>query len=220
MKKIKLLSILMSFLIICAFFISCSCSNENQSEPEPEKEIDKKPVLYLYPEEKTDVKVKLSVDGTITSSYPKYANGWTVTAYPDGRLINKADNSEHFYLFWESALNIDCDMSEGFVVKSEDTEEFLREKLSYMGLLPREYNDFIVFWLPVMKENKYNLISFQEKSYTDVSTLGISPKPDSLLRIMMAFKSLERPVNIPEQKLDTFERKGFTAIEWGEMELN
>ena len=35
-----------------------------------------------------------------TYTYPTYNDGWEVTAYPDGRLINKADGTEH-YLFWE-----------------------------------------------------------------------------------------------------------------------
>ncbi len=224
MRKLHL--IITIFLVVGLSLSLTACNNDMpSSDKSKEKEGDganqlvEKPVLYLYPPTATDVNIVLGSDDKITASYPKYANGWDVTAYPDGRLIDKADNSEHFYLFWEAALDIDYDLSEGFVVRGEDTEKFLKEKLSYMGLLPREYNDFIVYWLPRMQANKYNLVSFQGKSYTDVSTLGISPKPDSMLRIMMAFKSLESPVNIPEQKLDIFERKGFTAVEWGGAEL-
>ena len=39
-----------------------------------------KPVLYLYPEEETEVTVTLDFDGTLTSTYPDYGDGWTVTA--------------------------------------------------------------------------------------------------------------------------------------------
>ncbi|MBU3143847.1 hypothetical protein [Clostridium sp. CF012] len=49
-------------------------------------------------------------------------------------------------------------MAKGFVVKGSETEKFLQEKLEYLGLTPKEYNEFIVYWLPVMKENKYNLL--------------------------------------------------------------
>ena len=41
-----------------------------------------KPVLYLYPEEETEVTVTLDFDGTLTSTYPDYGDGWTVTARP------------------------------------------------------------------------------------------------------------------------------------------
>ncbi len=35
-----------------------------------------KPVIYLYPEEKTEVAVKLDYDGELTATYPDYRNGW------------------------------------------------------------------------------------------------------------------------------------------------
>ncbi|HIY21421.1 MAG TPA: hypothetical protein H9841_05930 [Candidatus Flavonifractor merdigallinarum] len=34
-----------------------------------------KPVLYLYPEEETQVRVKLDYDGKLTSTYPAYGDG-------------------------------------------------------------------------------------------------------------------------------------------------
>ena len=43
-----------------------------------------KPVIYLYPEEETQVSVQLALDGGLTCTYPAYQNGWTVTAAPDG----------------------------------------------------------------------------------------------------------------------------------------
>ena len=45
-----------------------------------------KPVIYLYPEEEMEVTVKLDFDGTLTSTYPAYEDGWTMTAQPDGTL--------------------------------------------------------------------------------------------------------------------------------------
>ena len=47
-------------------------------------QMDEKPVIYLYPEEETEVTVKLDYNGTLTSTYPAYGDGWTVTAQPDG----------------------------------------------------------------------------------------------------------------------------------------
>lgn len=180
-----------------------------------------KPVIYLYPEKKQDISVKVKFkNGDFTCTYPEYNNGWNVTAYPDGRLINKSDNDEYSYLYWEGEGAIQYDFSSGFVVKSEDTAEFLKETLSYMGLTPKEYNEFIVYWLPIMQKNEYNLISFQTDNYEESAKLEISPKPDSMLRVFMAFKEVDENTVVPEQKLEIFKRNGFTVIEWGGTEVS
>lgn len=71
------------------------------------------------------------------------------------------------------------------------------------------------FWVPFMKKNPYNKISFQTTSYTENTKLIFNPKPDSILRVYMVFEPLEEYVEIEEQALDTFERIGFAVIEWG-----
>lgn len=174
-----------------------------------------KPVIYLYPEAETDVTVRLGYDGTLDFTYPLYDGGWSVTALPGGHLINKADGREYSYLFWEGRTDAVYDLSEGFVVPGAQTAAFLQEKLALMGLEPREYNEFIVYWLPFMQNNAYNLISFQGDAYTSGARLEIDPAPDSVLRVFMAFKQLEAPVEIPAQELSPFERRGFTVVEWG-----
>ena len=180
----------------------------------------KKPVIYLYPTQKTDVNVQVDLNGKFTCTYPDYGSGWNVTAYPDGKLINKADQKEYSYLYWEGTSNAKYDISKGFVVKGSDTAAFLQKKLAYLGLTPKEYNEFIVYWLPKMQDNAYNLITFQGSAYTDYAKLNITPKPDSVLRVFMAYKPLSKPITVPEQPLTTFERKGFTVVEWGGTELN
>ena len=173
-----------------------------------------KPIIYLYPEKETKVDVKLDYNGDLMYTYPKYNDGWSVTASPDGTL--KDENGRGYsYLFWDGKDDIKWDMSKGFVVKGEDTVAFLQEKLEYMGLTPKEYNEFIVYWMTQMEKNKYNLISFQDDLYTDNAVLDITPKPDSMLRVFMAYKALDEYIEVPEQDLETFERKGFTVVEWG-----
>ena len=174
-----------------------------------------KPVIYLYPETKTDVSVSVDIDGELTCTYPEYNDGWNVTAYPDGTLINKKDGREYSYLYWEGVGKTDWDLSKGFVVKGEDTAAFLQEKLEYLGLTPREYNEFIVYWLPLMQENKYNLITFQTEAYENSVKLNVSPTPDSVLRIFMVYKPLDEYISIPKQQLESFKRTGFAVIEWG-----
>lgn len=173
-----------------------------------------KPVIYLYPEEKTEVSVKLYYDGGLTATWPAYEDGWNVTAGPDGTLSD-AQGNEYSYLFWEGVSDTTYDFTEGFCVAGEDTAAFLRQTLAQLGLTPREYNEFIVYWLPKMQENTYNLIAFQGEAYTDTAKLAIEPQPDSLLRVFMAWKPLARPVTIRPQALPPFERIGFTVVEWG-----
>ena len=51
----------------------------------------------------------------------------------------------------------------GYVISGKDTAEFLEKKLAELGLNRKEANDFIVYWLPRMQQNSYNLITFQEE---------------------------------------------------------
>ena len=176
-----------------------------------------KPVIYLYPESETEVSVRLDYKGRLTCTYPAPDpdGAWHVTARPDGTLTDK-QGREYSYLFWEGASDgAPPDFSRGFVVKGSDTAAFLREKLAYMGLTPREYNEFIVYWLPRMQDNPWNLIAFQGKNYTDSAPLSVTPRPDSVLRVFMAYRPLAAPIVVPPQELTPFVRKGFTLVEWG-----
>ena len=176
-----------------------------------------KPVIYLYPEAETEVSVRLEYQGRLTCTYPAPDpdGAWHVTARPDGTLTDR-QGREYSYLFWEGASDgAPPDFSRGFVVRGSDTAAFLREKLAYMGLTPREYNEFIVYWLPRMQGNPWNLIAFQGKNYTDSAPLTVTPRPDSVLRIFMAYRPLNAPVSVPPQELTPFVRRGFTLVEWG-----
>ena len=174
-----------------------------------------KPVIYLYPEKEMDVFVDVSVDnGEIFVTYPEKGDGWNVTARPDGKIIDK-NGIMHSYLFWEAKSKIKFDLSEGFVVEGKNSVEFLQEKLSYLGMNQNEINEFIVYWLPYMIDNPYNLVSFQWENYDEFAPLTVEPKPDSIQRVYMALKPLDKPIEIPVQQLEKFERTGFTVIEWG-----
>lgn len=214
MKK-KICFLVVVLLCMLSFLTGCRDEKKETKSNNPDEIKVMKPVIYLYPETKMEVDVHLDYDGNLDFTYPSYDNGWKVTAYPDGTLINHKDRQEYSYLFWEGASNTPYDMSKGFVVKGEDSEEFLKEKLAYLGLLPKEYNEFLVYWLPQMVNNPYNLISFQEDIYWESAVLTIEPKPDSIQRVFMAFMPLDNMVEIEEQILTPFERKGFSVIEWG-----
>ncbi|MFA4937332.1 MAG: hypothetical protein WC575_03535 [Patescibacteria group bacterium] len=180
-----------------------------------------KPVIYLYPEQKQQVDVKINYQGNLIVSYPEYNNGWNVVAYPDGKIINLLDNREYSYLFWEGTNKVaNYDLSSGFVVKGPETAKFLQDKLEKLGLTPKEYNEFIVYWVPKMQNNKYNLIHFAtSEEYDDNVILEIDPKPDSLLRVFMTFKKIDNETMVKPQIIDPFKRDGFVVVEWGGTEL-
>ena len=175
---------------------------------------DAKPVIYLYPETETEVSVKLNYDGKLTCTYPKYEDGWTITAAPDGTLTDEA-GKEYNYLYWEGETDAEYDFSKGFCVPGQDSALFLEDALEKLGLSRREANEFIVYWLPILEANPYNLIAFQTDAYTSHARLSISPAPDTLIRVFMAFQPLEAPVEIESQILTAPKREGFTVIEWG-----
>jgi len=226
MKEMKLIIV----VLICVLLLDgCSYGKskteesnvtENCTETKvPQNMKDAKPVIYLYPEEEQNVSVKLDYNGQLTCTYPQYEDEWNVIAESDGTLTNIKDNRQYSYLYWEGISNVNWDMSEGFVIAGSDTVQFLQEKLEYMGLTPKEYNEFIVYWLPILQENKYNLITFAGKDYEALAKLTISPEPDSVLRIMMLYMPLKEFVKVEEQKLEQFTRTGFTVVEWGGTEV-
>ena len=125
--------------------------------------------------------------------------------YPEGDL----HTSEHRRLYWEGALEIGFPMSEGFCVKAEDTAAFLEEALEALGLTAAEREDLLIHLLPRMQTGGWNLISFR-----DHPALEISPAPDSAIGVLVLWKSLDEPVEIPPQELTAPERTGFTVVQW------
>ena len=173
-----------------------------------------KPVIYLYPTQETAVSVSLTLNGRLSCTYPAYDNGWKVTAAPDGTLTD-AKGQTYNYLYWEGKTYADYDLTHGFCVKGEDTATFLEDALAKLGLDRREANEFIVYWLPLMQDNPYNIICFQTDAYTDSSKLNISPVPDTLIRVFMTWRESDEFTALEEQKLISPERNGFTVVEWG-----
>ena len=211
MKKILAL-----LLFVCLLALT-GCGESIGNEPVAKAE---KPVIYLYPEEETLVHIELDFHGTLTSTYPAYEDGWDVLAKPDGTLTDPETEWEYYCLFWEGVSDVPYDLTEGFVVAGEDTEAFLEESLRTLGLTDREANEFLIYWLPRMEGNAYNLISFQQEVYTDNAKLTVEPAPDTVLRVFMAYQSLEEPVQILPQKLQTTQRTSFTVVEWGGAEIS
>lgn len=216
------------------------CTGNNSSNPlqiyntnpyDPDLQVDK-PLIYLYPEEDTNVNVTLELkDSEMVTMWPDATvnnniYSWDVLAKEDGTLFDENGN-EYSYLFWEATGYESESFDEGFCVKGSETGEFLREKLAEIGLTPEEYNEFIVYWLPKMQNNEYNLIRFDgldandayNRNYALTVTDENGNSADSVLRVMMVWEGTDTYTEIEPQEFETFERNGFTVVEWGGTEL-
>ena len=178
--------------------------------------LEKKPVIYLYPEETMDISVQLNLKNSkFTTIYPKFnnENAWNIRAKPNGDIL--MNGKAYPYLFWEAESYNEQNTNEGFIVSEENAEKFLEEKLNILGLNEKEKTDFITFWLPVLLRNKLSLCSFQTEKFFENMELNVTPKPDTMIRVFLTIKKLDAPINIKEQKLLSVERKGYTVVEWG-----
>ena len=67
-----------------------------------------------------------------------------------------------------------------------------------------------------LEKNENNLVYFELTGEREsFNKLEIAPKPDSLLRVAIHVKKINGKQTIKEQKLESFERNGFVAVEWG-----
>lgn len=174
-----------------------------------------KPVLYLYPEKETKVTVNFEHEDNLTTTYPKFKDSWEVTAKPNGDLYDK-DGKYYYGLYWEENSNHRVNFNEGFYVTKDNAISFLEEKLNIIGLSDKERNEFIMYWLPILEKNEQSIVYFELTEEREAfNKIDISPKPDSLLRVAIHVKKVNKKVNIKEQKLTPFKREGFTAVEWG-----
>lgn len=174
-----------------------------------------KPVIYLYPEAETEVSVRVELpEGELTCAYPDYCDGWNVTALPDGTIYDK-DGNEYYCLYWEGEGSAVLEAGRGWCVAGENSAAFLREKLLEIGLTAREANEFIIYWLPELQKNPYNVITLHTEDYARSVPLTVSPAPDSVIRVFMTFEPSDEFVDIPPQNLPRYERSGFTLVEWG-----
>lgn len=224
MHRIRIILIAVLFIIafIIALLIGRSLirTTSERTGPEgasPEKEeiMEKKPLIYLYPQDEKDIKVSLNYKGKLTHTYPEFSKdtSWYVTAKPDGTLT--CNGREYYALFWEGVKDNNYSIDEGFCIRGKETAKFLEEKLEILGLNPKEINEFIVYWLPQMENNPYNVIKFQGKDYTEDAQLIVEPKEDSMIRVYMTWYPSDKAIKIKEQILTSPKRQGFAVVEWG-----
>ena len=185
--------------------------------------------LYLYPRNALEVSVQPEVQEQISCAYPSCEEEWRVIARPDGTMAGLDDGQEYSCLFRESVLEglpkepLSGELQAGYVVKGEDTAAFLQEIFSKMGLFPSEYHELLISFLPEMERQPWNLITIYRRTGGVPDGLQITPRPDQVLQVLMAYKPLEKgpdeETEAPElESLHAF-RQGFTAVELSGMQI-
>jgi hypothetical protein len=176
-----------------------------------------KPVIYLYPEEETDLHVEVEPNIGFTKTIPEYKSGWDVTAYPDGTVIDRETGDNYDYLYWAGLVDGYPLIEEGWVVAQKDLPAFFDYSLPLYGLQGEEITDFTEYWIDDMNEAPYYAVSFVEQSIIDeLSPLSIDKEPDVVVRVLMTAMPLNRPIKLHVPQLPEIpERRGFTVIEWG-----
>lgn len=175
-----------------------------------------KPIIYIYPEEDMDLTIKLGRTQLLLHTYPKYNKEWNIHVSKNSNIYDYNTNRNYYSLYWEAIDNSKIDLSKGFVVKGSDTVSFLEQKLSLLGLNEREINEFVIYWIDKLENNKYNYIHFRTtEEMNRYMPLNFSVEPDTLIRVMMDYKALEIPVKVEEQDLKSVIRNGFSVVEWG-----
>lgn len=176
-----------------------------------------KPVIYLYPEEETDISVEVVPRGGFSLTIPEYGDGWNVRATPEGVITNHEDNQEYPYLFWEGFGSPGYRMHDrGFVLRREEIACRLPILLHDLGLRGKEIDDFMEYWQPRLTQKPYYYITFMpQEEFEKEAPLSIEPKPDTVIRVFMDYEGLDAPIPVIQQQLSAPVRKGFTVIEWG-----
>lgn len=175
------------------------------------------PILYVYPEKPMDISIRFDLRVRMLASTPSYADGWHVTAHPDGSIINLHDAHEYPYLFWEGHAGTIPPRNEGFVLAQKNIGEFFRKMLPELGLNEKESDDFIAAWEPRLSDAPYYRISFLFSGFlNEYAPIVIHPKPDTIIRIWIDYQPLHAFAPIPAQQLPKAPaRQGFTVVEWG-----
>ena len=188
-------------------------------EEQEDVQYDAKPVIYLYPEETAQVEVALDYDGGLTHTYPAYGDGWQVTAQPDGTLTDETGR-EYYCLFWEGEGRWEYRLLPGLLRGGAGHRRLFGGRPGPAG--PYRPGGPGVHHLLAAEDGGEPVQSHRlpGEAYTDHARLTVTPEPDTLLRVFMAWQPVEEPVEIPAQELTAPERTGFTVVEWGGVELS
>ncbi|HDR06470.1 MAG TPA: carboxypeptidase regulatory-like domain-containing protein [Candidatus Coatesbacteria bacterium] len=197
----------------------------------------RKPNIYLYPPEATEVTVRLNFPqgGGVTVSEPEYLDGWKVEASPDGILFNyeyltrdvpgnpaalmytvEPVPMSYPYLFYEADVPAEWQREYGWLVEGPDLSDFFAGNLATYGFEGREITDFLDYWIPRLNAGFYAVFPQLAADIEPLIGLDVHPEPDSLLRLY--YYLVPDPLmggELAPPEILHFEHEGFTVVEWG-----
>jgi len=175
------------------------------------KMVDKKPAIYLYPIEDSQISINVDINGKMIADIPSYHDGWNVFVTKEGIIENQYD-----YLFYEAKLNeIDIPKT-GWVIEYPELSQWFDLNLEKLGLNEKEKTQFKEYWLNELPKANYYEIKLLSKEFLNNNmNLIIEPKPDTEIRINFLFKPLKESYKLDNPEITTPVRTGFTIVEWG-----
>lgn len=168
------------------------------------------PNVYLYPPEPSMVRVRLPAPELLTDTDPAYPDdGWWALAQPDGSLLT-AEGPRDF-LFYELLLPDDRLVGDlGWCVDGRHAQASIEAAMELYGFLDNEIEDFAEFWDPNFPEaRRFTVLPVT----SELPWLGISPRPDHLLRAW--FMVLPGCRAVAQPLIEPVPRSGYHAAEWG-----
>ena len=123
------------------------------------------------------------------------------------------------YLFWEGEEQHRLRLLQGLLRRRSGHGGFSPRKLAEIGRHRASTTNLSCTGCRKCRITCTTLFLFQSEAYTDAAKLDIDPTPDSVLRVFMAWKPLHRAQTIEPQTFASFERNGFTVVEWGGCEV-
>ena len=166
------------------------------------------PVVYFYPTATQRVRMSIDERIEIHRAVPEpVGHTWVIDAVPDGRNV----------VWWEGVWKHFETPERGFSVPGPESRTFLADVLPKLGLTTPEAADFIAAWAPRLERNAHNTIYFHRREAIDeLVPMSITPRPDSLIRVMMDYRGTPTPVEIDAPEISKPPaRRGFTVVEWG-----
>jgi hypothetical protein len=196
-----------------------------------------KPVIYAYSDKPISFDLTINPAGKFTFTYPQINenNTWAGLNIDQNGKLTDAKGKLIPYLFWEGvnqskAFTYKKERSKwvGSVVEQKDIVAFLEKKLNELGLTSIEQTDFITYWGPRMTNYSSCFVQFLvDEEYDQIASIKCTPAPQNCRRVYLLFTGMDNAStqaqtikqNAVEQHFTSFDRSGFTLLEWGGSEL-
>ncbi|KAH9944995.1 ubiquitin-domain-containing protein [Epithele typhae] len=217
----------------------------------------RKPVIYIFPPTfmpLVDVSVVLAPQWRFTHIYPladtkvsadtgKQCVAWSVSAQPDGTLLERSSGLELSYLFWEAEAHhapssppssptlaaqppiehfdptapaLDPTSPTAVCLPTAELLPYLDAALKRLTLHVAARTDFITYWLPRLSRAPFVALRFvAQAAYARAAELHVAPAPDVVTRVFVLFRGVRE--DEAEAWAAARERAADGSVDWVEV---